>query len=167
ANSKSDFMLNYQTLYPSRVVLVTSVDSAGKPNIITLAWTAILSMNPFMVGVSIAPGRHSHKLISETKEFVVNLPSFELEQACIVCGTTSGRNADKFKEAGLTPLKSEKVKAPRIAECYAWLECRLVNSLETGDHTLFIGEVVASGEQEARAGPVYDILGERLKEIKL
>ncbi len=160
-------MVNYQTLYPNRVVLVTSVDKSGKPNIITLAWTSILSANPFMVGISIASGRYSHKLISESKEFVINLPSYELARQCMLCGTKSGRNTDKFKEAGLTPVKSEKVNAPRIAECYAWLECKLANSVETGDHTFFIGEVVASGERGAKAGAVYDTKGERLVEIKL
>jgi flavin reductase (DIM6/NTAB) family NADH-FMN oxidoreductase RutF len=159
-------MLNYQALYPSRVVLVTSVDFAGKPNIITLAWTCILSMNPFMVGISVGPKRHSHKLIKESKEFVINLPTIELKEACMLCGTKSGRSVDKFKETGLTPVKSDKVSAPRIKECYAWLECKLVNSVDTGDHTLFVGEVVASGEREAKAGPIYDTKGERLVEIK-
>jgi flavin reductase (DIM6/NTAB) family NADH-FMN oxidoreductase RutF len=160
-------MLNYQALYPSRVVLVTCVDSSGKPNIITLAWTSILSANPFMVGISVGPKRHSHKLISESKEFVVNLPAADLKEACMLCGTKSGRNTDKFKETGLTPIKSEKVFAPRIKECYAWLECRLANFVETGDHTLFIGEVVASGERETKSGALYDTKGEKLKEIKL
>ena len=159
-------MLNYQALYPSRVVLVTSIDSKGKPNIITLAWTCILSMKPFMVGIAVSPKRYSHKLICASKEFVINLPTIELKEACMLCGTKSGKTADKFKEAGLTPVESEKAKAPRIAECYAWLECKLVNSVETGDHTLFVGEVVASGEREATAGAIYDTKGEKLTEIK-
>ncbi len=160
-------MVNYQILYPSRVVLVTSIDSEGMPNIITLAWTSILSSNPFMVGISIASKRHSHKLISESKEFVMNLPTIELEKQVVICGTKSGRNTDKFKETGLTPINSEKVSPPRIKECYAWLECKLVKSVETGDHTLFVGEVVASGERERKAGAAYDTKGERLAEIKL
>lgn len=160
-------MVTYQTMYPSRVVLVTSVDKSGKPNIITLAWTSILSMSPFMVGISVGPKRYSHKLISESKEFVVNLPSFELEKACMICGTKSGRNTDKFNEANLTPVKSEKVSAPRIKECYAWLECKLVRIVGTGDHSLFVGEVVASDEREPKAGAIYDRKGERLSEIQL
>jgi flavin reductase (DIM6/NTAB) family NADH-FMN oxidoreductase RutF len=160
-------MANYQTLYPSRVVLVTSVDQAGKPNIITLAWTSILSMNPFLIGISVGPKRYSRKLIIESKEFVVNLPAADLKEACMVCGTKSGRNTDKFKEANLTQMKSVKVKAPRIAECYAWLECRVVRNVETGDHTLFVGEVISSGEREPASGFLYDTKGEKLAEIKL
>jgi flavin reductase (DIM6/NTAB) family NADH-FMN oxidoreductase RutF len=160
-------MANFRILYPSRVVLVTSAGKSGKPNIMTVAWTAILSMNPFMVGIAVSPKRHSHKLISESKEFVVNLPAFELEKQMEFCGTKSGRDIDKFKETGLTPAKSEKVKAPRIAECYAWLECKLVNSIETGDHTFFVGEVVASGEREKGGrGFIYDN-GQKVAEIKL
>jgi len=159
-------LVDYQALYPSRVVLVTSIDKSGKPNIITLAWTSIMSMSPFMVGISVGPKRYSHRLISESKEFVINLPAFDLQKACIVCGTKSGRNVDKFREASLTPIKSEKISVPRIKECYAWLECKVVNSVETGDHTLFVGEVVASGEREAKSGAIYDTKGERLVEIK-
>jgi flavin reductase (DIM6/NTAB) family NADH-FMN oxidoreductase RutF len=160
-------MADFRILYPNRVVLVTSADKAGEPNIITLAWTSILSMDPFMVGISIAPKRHSHRLILESREFVINMPSFELEKQMFFCGTKSGKNADKFKETGLTPVKSEKVSPPRIGECYAWLECRLVDAIETGDHTLFIGEVVASGEREKGSrGFIYDN-GSEAVEIKL
>jgi flavin reductase (DIM6/NTAB) family NADH-FMN oxidoreductase RutF len=160
-------LVDFRVLYPSRVVLVTSVGKSGKPNIITIAWTAILSMSPFMVGIAVAPKRHSHKLISESKEFVINIPAFELEKQMALCGAKSGKTVDKFKESGLTPLKSEKVKAPRIAEYYAWLECKLVNSIETGDHTFFVGEVVASKEREKRSrGSIYDN-GPKVAEIKL
>ena len=144
-------------------MLATSIGKEGKPNIITLAWTAILSASPFLVGIAVSPRRHSHKLISETKEFVLNLPSAGLEEQVMLCGTVSGRDTDKLKRAGLTAEKSEKVSVPRIKECYAWLECKVVNSFVTGDHTLFVGEVVATGRKPGKFG-LYD-LGGKFAEI--
>lgn len=100
------------------------------------------TVNPPLVAVSIAPRRHSHKLIRETREFVVNVPTTEILDATYLCGTLSGKDHDKFKEANLTPLPARKVKPPIIKECAAHLECKLQNQFETGDHTIFVGEVV-------------------------
>jgi len=152
-------------LYPNRIVLVTSVDSTGKQNIVTLAWCAPLSADPPLVGISLTENRYSYKLISDSKEFVINLPSFRLADAAMVCGTKSGRSTDKFKEAGLTPEKSEKVSAPRIKECYAFLECKLVKTVKTGDHVLLIGEVV-SAEKKGDEPGLYDAGGADFIEVK-
>jgi flavin reductase (DIM6/NTAB) family NADH-FMN oxidoreductase RutF len=60
----------------------------------------------------------------------------------IKCGTTSGKDVDKFELTKLTPINSKKLQTPKIKECIGWLECKLVNSVECGDHTLFVGEVI-------------------------
>jgi len=137
-------------LHPRHVVMVTCCDREGRANAITLAWSMPTSFTPPMVAVSIAPTRFSHGLIEETGEFVVNVPTVELMDKVYLVGTRSGRDVDKFKEAGLTPRPARKVKPPIIEECIAHLECRVVNSVATGDHTIFIGEVVAAyAEEEA------------------
>ena len=75
----------YQLLHPMHTVLVSCIDKSGKPNIITLAWAMPTSINPPLVAVSIAPRRHSHTLIEETKEFVVNIPTIEiLKETCLL-----------------------------------------------------------------------------------
>lgn len=135
-------------LYPRPLVLVTSASKDGKPNIITLAWSMPTSFEPPLVAISVAKERFSHELIEDSGEFVVNIPSRKLLGPVLFCGSTSGRFVDKFKEAGLTPLPSERVKPPRIKECVAHLECKLVEKFQTGDHTIFIGEVVASSADE-------------------
>jgi flavin reductase (DIM6/NTAB) family NADH-FMN oxidoreductase RutF len=132
----------YRLLHPMHTVLVSCVDKAGKPNIITLAWAMPTSINPPLVAISIAPTRHSHTLIEETKEFVVNIPTMDILKETLFCGRVSGRRHDKFKEAALTPLPAKKVKPPAIKECIAHLECKLHSQFKTGDHTIFVGEVV-------------------------
>jgi len=136
--------LAYRLLHPRHTVLVTCVDKTGKANIITLAWSMPTSINPPMVVVSIAPKRYSHRLIEETGEFVVNVPTMKIVRKTLFCGRTSGVECDKFKEAPLTATPAQKVRSPIIKECVAHLECKLVQTIPTGDHTLFIGEVVAA-----------------------
>lgn len=135
-------------MHPRNTVLVTCVDKAGKPNIITLAWSMPTSHNPPMVAISVSPERYSHKLIRNLKEFVVNVPTDKLARESLFCGRRSGRYTRKFEEARLTPEKAKMVKPPIIKECIAHLECRVVNEVKTGDHTVFIGKVITAYADE-------------------
>ena len=127
--------------FPKMAALVTVMDKE-KQNIITLAWHSPLSFKPPLYGISIDSKRHSHNLIMDSKEFVVNFAPFSIVDKLHYCGRHSGRNVDKFRETGLTPMPAEKVNAPLIKECYSHLECRLAETKKYGDHTLFVGEVV-------------------------
>ena len=123
-------------------VLVSCVGKEGKPNITTLAWAMPTSIEPPLLAISVSPKRHSHKLIEETQEFIVNIPTLEILQAVYACGSLTGRSFDKFKKAGLTPIPGRKVKAPAIRECVAHLECVVDDQFTTGDHTIFVGKIV-------------------------
>ena len=124
-----------------RVVLISS-SHAGKDNVMTAAWCFPLSASPAMFGVSLSRKRFTHLLIEKSKEFVINIPGPKLLDAVRICGENSGRDKDKFSLAKLTEEPSEKVAAPCIKECQASIECKVVNSIETGDHVIFIGEAV-------------------------
>jgi flavin reductase (DIM6/NTAB) family NADH-FMN oxidoreductase RutF len=128
-------------LYPVPVVLVTS--GAEKPNIITLAWVSTVCSDPPMVSIAVRPSRHSHQLIEETGEFVVNIPGEDLLEVTDHCGQVSGCDVDKFAEFGLTPTPAAEVKAPLIAECPVNMECKVRRKLELGTHDVFLGEIVA------------------------
>lgn len=131
-------------LSPVPAVLVSCGGSKGwKPNVLTIAWTGSVCSEPPMLSISVRPERHSHAIISATREFVVNVPS--LCQARIVdwCGIVSGRDVDKFSETDLTPAAASKVLSPIILECPLNIECRVQQSLVLGSHTMFLAEVVA------------------------
>lgn len=128
---------------PSPVILVTCIDKKGKPNIITIGMYMPISFNPPLLAIGVSPKRYSHKLIEESGEFTVNIPSKKLVREVIYCGTYSGRNVDKFKETNLTPIQANKIKVPLIKECIAHFECKVVGKHKAGDHTIFIGEVVS------------------------
>lgn len=132
----------------SVVVLATCVDSEGKANIITLGMYMSISFDPTLVCIGVSPKRYSHDLIAESGEFVVNVPSIDLEKEAHFCGTKSGRDVDKFAETGLTPVPAKTVKPPLIKECFGHLECRVVQSHVCGDHTLFVGEVLSSSVRD-------------------
>ena len=135
-------------LNPGEVVLVTS-RVGEKSNIITIAWQSPLSHRPPLVGISIGRTRYSHKLIKLAKEFVINIPTVELMHQVVECGKISGKDTDKFKLTKLTSINSQKIQTPRIKECIGWLECKLVNSVECGDHTLFVGEIICAEANES------------------
>jgi flavin reductase (DIM6/NTAB) family NADH-FMN oxidoreductase RutF len=134
----------YRLLHPMHTVLVSCVGKAGKPNVTTLAWAMPTSNKPPLVAISVSPQRHSHTLIEESQEFVINIPTLELLQSTYACGTFSGRSFDKFKKADLTPIPAKKVKAPAIRECIAHIECEVDSQVTTGDHTVFVGKIVAA-----------------------
>jgi len=131
-------------LFPVPVVLVTTCLEGGNPDIVTIAWTGIMSSEPPVVYISVRPvGRYSYQLIKESGEFVINIPSAGQARVVDYCGTVSGRDVDKFKETGLTPMPASQVKAPLIAECPVNVECRVKQTIPLGSHDVFISDVLA------------------------
>lgn len=128
-------------LYPLPAVMVSCGKQNEQPNIVTVAWTGTICTNPAMVYISLRPERYSYDIIKETGEFVINLSNKKLTKAVDYCGVRSGRDVDKFKEMGLTPVKGEKVAAPYIAEAPVSIECKVEQILELGSHHMFIAKV--------------------------
>ncbi len=143
--------------YPEQIVMLVCADAAGKPNIITLGWTMLCSHLPPMMAVSVGHSRYSHDLIKNSGQFVIAYPSEEQTEAMIFCGTHSGRDYDKFAETGIEPLQARKIETPLIGGAVANFECRLASSVVTGDHTIFVGEVVASHEGKPGLRRVYTL----------
>jgi len=131
-------------LAPLPAALVTSRDTTGRANIITVAWTGVVCSDPPMVSISIRPSRYSHAAIRDSGEFVLNIPPADIVRKVDTCGILSGKNVDKFNEAGLTAVPAEKVSAPLIEECTVSLECRVTEIVPLGIHDLFLAEVVST-----------------------
>lgn len=140
-----------------QVILVSSAYKE-KANIITLAWNMPLSHKPALLGISVAKTHLSAELIKKSEEFIVNVPSLDLLKSVVYCGTHSGREVDKFKEAGLTAQKASRlVKTPLIKECIGHLECYLRDVKEAGDHFLFIGEVIYACAEETLFTEIWQV----------
>jgi flavin reductase (DIM6/NTAB) family NADH-FMN oxidoreductase RutF len=152
-----EFSSAYRLLHPMHTVLVSCADKAGKPNVLPLAWAMPTSRDPPLVAISVGLSRYSHGLIEETREFVINLPTVDIIKETLACGRTSGETSDKFAETGLTPLPAKKMKAPIIKECLAHLECKLHSQFKTGDHTVFVGEIIEAYADKGVFTDKYDI----------
>lgn len=135
-------------LNPVPVVMVSCSDTAGKPNIITLAWAGTINSDPPMVSISVRKQRYSYELIKQKGQFVINLPTRNLTFATDFCGVKSGKNIDKFEEMKLTPERASKVDVPLIKECPVNLECVVRQIIELGSHDLFLAEVAATNVDE-------------------
>lgn len=130
-------------------VILVSCAYKDKTNIITLAWKTPLSHNPPLVGISIAKSHLSAELIEKSEEFIINIPDLKLLEKAVYCGKVSGRDADKFKQAGLTAVKANRlIRTPLISECIGNLEVVLRDVRESGDHKFFVGEIIYAQAEE-------------------
>ncbi len=126
---------------PLPVVMVSLGASPEEYNIITIAWTGTLCTDPPLCYISVRPERHSHAILSRTREFVINLTTGKLAFATDWCGVRSGRQHRKFEEMKLTPGPAATVSAPIIIEAPINIECRVLEIRALGSHDMFLAEV--------------------------
>ena len=130
-------------LYPLPVVMVSCKRKDEKPNIVTVAWAGTICTNPAMVSISIRKERYSYEIIKESGCFVINLVTEELVRATDWCGVKSGRDYDKFKEMGLTPVQGSAENMVLIKESPVNIECVVEEIKELGSHDMIIAKVTA------------------------
>lgn len=129
-------------IYPLPAVMVSLGATPEEYNIITIAWTGILCSDPPLCYISVRPERHSHAILTRTREFVINLTTRKLAFATDWCGVRSGRQHRKFEEMHLTPGPAATVQAPIIVEAPINIECRVLEIRTLGTHDLFLAEIV-------------------------
>ncbi len=131
----------HHLLYPRQTVMIAS-SFGGKDNLMVVDWHTPVSFDPFMVAISIGKTRCSLEMVSKSREFVLCVVPHSLEKKVLSCGTTCGRDVDKFEEFELKKDKAWKVKAPLLHDAIANFECKVASEVPAGDHVVFIGEVV-------------------------
>jgi flavin reductase (DIM6/NTAB) family NADH-FMN oxidoreductase RutF len=131
----------YGLLEPGPVVLLTT-SRRGRPNVMPLSWHTMMEFEPPLVGCVVSNRNFSHELLKATRECVLNIPSVELAGKVVGCGNTSGTSTDKFETFRLTPRPATRVGAPLIEECFANLECRVVDTRMVARYCFFVLEVV-------------------------
>ena len=141
-------------IMPTPVTLIGS-SWQGTDNVMTAGWAMCCSVKPPLVSVYIYHKQLTRELIRQSREFVVNVLASDQVEVSETCGTISGRKADKYAKAKLQTRPAEKVNVPLIEGCLANLECKVVAEYEVGDHTLFVGEIVAAHDGGRRDPLVY------------
>lgn len=128
-------------LQPAPKVLVTCKDEQGNENALAVAYCGNCSFDPPMIMVGIVPSRYSHKIVKESKRFVVNLVKKEFAEEFEYLGTISGRDEDKLKKINANTEPGKIVNAPILKDCPVNIECTVVDSIVTGSHEMFIGKI--------------------------
>lgn len=131
----------YTLLEPGPVLLLTTAGKA-RPNVMTLSWHTMLDFEPPLVGCVVSDRNHSFAALRQSRECVLNLPTSELAAQVVRCGNCHGARVDKFRKFGLTPEPASEVAAPLIAECFASLEARVVDTRLVNRYGLFVLEIV-------------------------
>jgi len=132
---------------------MVSTTGKGGPNIMSMSWHTMIDFEPPLIGCVISNRNFTFETLEKTKECVINIPTVEFAKKVVGCGNVSGRSVDKFKEFGLTPMAASIVKAPLIKECYANLECVVVNTSMSKKFNFFILEVLKAWIDPLRKHP--------------
>lgn len=128
-------------LQPRPNILVSCRGVDGKNNALAVAYCCNCSYDPPMVMVGIVPSRYSYNIIKETGAFAVNIVTEEQKEIFDYLGSHSGRDEDKFAKLNIKVKEGTKVNVPLIEECPINIECKVVDSIITGSHEMFVGKI--------------------------
>jgi flavin reductase (DIM6/NTAB) family NADH-FMN oxidoreductase RutF len=131
----------YQLIEPGPVVLLTTAHK-GRANIMTMSWHTMVDFEPPLIACVVSEGDYSFAALRATGECVIAVPALELAPKVVKVGNSSGRDIDKFAAFGLTPVPAMRVAAPLVAECFANLECKVIDTRLVNKYDLFILEVL-------------------------
>lgn len=166
-----DYGTAIKTKFPEQVVIALAKDEKGVVNPVTIGWAMITSGTPPMMAIAVATGHYSVGAIRHSRELVIAFPSEDMVEEALFYGTHSGRDTEKLKAHPCATQPASVVDGLLLADAVANFECKLVSELETGDHIVFVGEVVASHVSEEHkqrlytVGPGYKMSGVRAADI--
>lgn len=161
----------YGLLETGPVALITTARK-GVANVMTQSWHTMMEFEPPLVGCVFGGQSYSHDMLVATRECVINIPTAALAKQVVGVGNCSGRKVDKFSKFGLTKRPGKLVEAPLIDECYASLECKVVDSRLANKYGFFVLEVVQAWVDTSVKNPqtlhhrgngVFMVAGERIK----
>ncbi|MBQ7475442.1 MAG: flavin reductase family protein [Clostridia bacterium] len=139
---------------PNPFALVATRKEDGTANVMALSWWTYVSNSPATVAICTSDRGLTGSLIKKNGEFTLSMPDESIKEAAFLCGTRSGRDCDKAAEFGIELEDGETVGAPHVRMSALVLECRLVNAVAVGDHTMYIAEVT-SVLADASRRPVF------------
>lgn len=142
----------YKLLEPGPVVMVSTVYK-NKTNVMPMSWHTMMEFEPPLIGCVISNRDYSFNALKKNKECVINIPTVELANTMVACGKISGEKIDKIKKFNLTTKKAACVNAPLIDDCYANLECIVVDTKLVDKYNFFILEVVKAWLDPSKKQP--------------
>lgn len=161
----------YKLIEPGPVVLLTTA-AQGRANVMAMSWHMMVEFTPPLIACIVSSADFSFRALRATKECVIAIPAVALAEKVVAVGNCSGEEVDKFSTVGLTPVPAALVQAPLVAECFANLECRVVETRLVNRFNLFVLEVVKAWRDPAQKAPrtihhrgygTFSVDGEELK----
>ncbi len=141
---KADYTEAVKSKFPEQIVIAIAKDKNGKANPVTIGWTMVASGNPPMMAIALAPSRYSVEAIRYSKCFTIAFPSENQKDLAMLFGTNSGRDMDKLAKSNCKTTPAEKIDSVVMTDAVANFECQLKSETVSGDHIIFVGEIVAS-----------------------
>jgi len=132
-------------------VYVVTVNHNGEINGVTTPWVTQLSYEPQLVVVAIAPIRKCHEMITSSGRFSINVLARNQVELASRFGFTTGREVNKFQGIGAQQTPAAN---PLLPEAFAYIDCELVETISTGDHSLLIGKVVGAEVLDPGGSPL-------------
>ena len=129
-----------------QVTIVTTVDAQGRVNAAPFGLVLPYSGDPERPQMMLCSNRmwHTAQNIEATGEFVINYPSFSLYPKVSEAGKLWPEGVNELEKAGLPAIPAEKVRPPRIEECYQHIECRLAEIIHPHENqSNLIGDIVS------------------------
>jgi len=142
----------YQLLEPGPVVLLTTARK-GRANVMTMSWHMMVEFEPPLIACVVSNADWSFAALRATKECVIAIPAVALASKVVKIGNCSGRDVDKFMKFGLTPVPARIVAPPLVGECFANLECKVVDTHLVNKFNLFVLEVQKAWIDPAQKHP--------------
>lgn len=161
----------YKIIEPGPVVLLSTARK-GHPNVMTMSWHMMVEFEPPMVACVVSSASYSFDSLRATKDCVIAVPAVELAEKVVKIGNCSGRDCNKFEAFGLTQRPAERVAPPLVGECFANLECKVVDTRLVSTFNLFVLEVVKAWRETRQRRPrtihhhgygTFVVDGERIK----
>jgi len=142
----------HQLIEPGPVVLLTTARN-GRVNVMTMSWHMMVEFEPPLVACVVSDADYSFAALRAMKECVIAIPALHLAQKVVDVGNCSGHDVAKFEKFGLTPMPAKRVAAPLIAECFANLECKVIDTRLVNMYSLFVVEVLKAWIDPAQKNP--------------
>jgi flavin reductase (DIM6/NTAB) family NADH-FMN oxidoreductase RutF len=142
----------YQLLEPGPVVLLTTAHR-GRANVMAMSWHMMVEFEPPLIACVVSNADYSYTALRATKQCVIAIPALKLASKVVQIGNCSGQGVDKFQSIGLTAAPARLVEAPLVAECFANLECKVVDIHLVNKYNLFVLEVLKAWTDPAQKHP--------------
>lgn len=152
------FAIAMESRYPEQVAIAVVRALQGRYNPVTLSWVMPVSLQPAMMAIAVGRHRYTADLLRQSREFVLAYPSEDQAEAAKYFGSHSGRDTNKLSDIRCETERASKVDSLLLTEAVANFECKLVREVETGDHLVFVGEVVACHVHANPASRLYTLI---------